>query len=76
MQPVKHFLLPIQRRHNRFDNSKPMKSFLNQSQMKQTITDQTKLSYSFNTNAIFYVDSELNKLVFKSKINRVVFSNQ
>ena len=76
MQSVKHFLLPIQSRQIRFDNSKPTKSLLNQSQMKQTITNQANLSCSFNTNAIFYVDSEINKIVFKSKTNRVVFSNQ
>jgi hypothetical protein len=69
MQSVKHFLLPIRSRQNRFDNSKPTKSFLNQSQSKQTITDQTNLSYSFNTNAIVYVDSELNKIVVESKQN-------
>ena len=50
--------------------------FMNQFQSTQTVTDQTNHSYSFNTNTIFYVDSEINKIVFKSKTNRVVFSNQ
>jgi hypothetical protein len=43
--------------------------FLNQFQSKQTIIDQTNLSYSFNTNAIVYVNSELNKIVVESKQN-------
>jgi hypothetical protein len=50
--------------------------FINQFQSTQTVTDQTNHSYSFNTKTIFYVDSEINKIVFKSKTNRVVFSNQ
>jgi hypothetical protein len=67
MQSVKHFLLPIRSRQSRFDNLKPTKSLLNQSQ--STITDQANLSYSFNTNAIVYVDSELNKIIVESKQN-------
>ena len=69
MQSVEHFLLPIWSRQNSFDNLKPMKSFFNQSQSKQTITDQTNLSYSFNTNTIVHVDSELNKIIVESKKN-------
>jgi hypothetical protein len=46
MQSVKRFLLPIQSRQRRFDHSKPMKSFLNQSQTKQT--DQTNLWYELD----------------------------
>jgi hypothetical protein len=69
MQSVKQFLLPIQSRQSHFDNLKPMKSLLNQSQSKQTITDQANISYSFNTNAIVYVESELNKIIVESKQN-------
>ena len=69
MQSVKHFLLPIQSRQSHFDNSKPTKSLLNQSQSKQTITDQANLSYSFNTNAIVYVDSGLHKIIVESNQN-------
>jgi hypothetical protein len=43
--------------------------FLNQFQSKQTIIDQTNLSYSLNKNKIVYVNSELNKIIIESKQN-------
>jgi hypothetical protein len=69
MQPVKHFLLPIRSRHNRFDNSKPTKYFLNQSQTKQTITD---LSYSYKRNILCRLRTLTKLLLTQKKTNRIV----
>ena len=69
MQYVKQILLPIQRGHNRLTIGNQQNHFLNQFQSTQTIIDQTNISYSFNTSAIVYVDSELNKIIVESKQN-------
>jgi len=77
MQSVQHMLLPIRSRQHRFRQFETNEIIvMNQFQSTQIVTDQTNHSYSFNTNTIFYVDSKINKIVFKSKTNRVVFSNQ